>query len=114
MQVEIRIVTTDEEFGFHLLEGKRFPEYRPVIVPGEAVIAKQSMTAGDKSVGWADIIDLGVDIHENTSIEEFAVWLYEKLKNRKDKIQSLVIARAEAPIDESEILRAIKDGLGSL
>ncbi len=112
MQVEIRIVTTDDQFGFHLLESKRFPEYRPIIVPGEAIIVGQNMMAGDESVGWADIIDLGVDISENTSVEEFAAWLYEKLKSREEKIQLLVIAGAEIPIDEAEILRAIEDGLG--
>lgn len=111
MQVDIKIVTTDEQFGFHLFETSRFPERRPVIVLGEAIIARQSLIAGDESVGWADIIDLGVDIDENTSVEEFAAWLHEKLESREEKIRSLVIAGEQTPIDRAEILQAIEKEL---
>lgn len=107
MQIEIRIITQDIEFGLDLVESKRFPERRPIIVPGEAVISSQNMVAGDESVGFSDIIDLVIDINEDTSVEMFADWFHGKLKTRTQKIHSLIIAGTEIQIDEAEIKKAL-------
>ncbi|MBE0448757.1 MAG: hypothetical protein IBX64_11795 [Actinobacteria bacterium] len=111
MQIEIRIINCDYELGFDLVESCRFPERRPIIVPGEAIIASQMVTAGDESVEWNEIMDLVVDVNEDTSIVTFAGWLYEKLKAHEQKIHSLIVAGAEIQIDEAEIIRAIEEGI---
>ncbi|MCL6473117.1 MAG: hypothetical protein K6T91_09980 [Firmicutes bacterium] len=108
MQVEIKVVTSDYEFGLDLVESHRFPERRPVIVPGEAVISKQEVFAKDDSYWSSDVILLGVDINEDTSIEEFASWFYSKLSTRVPKIETLLIAGENVPIDEAEILSALE------
>lgn len=110
MQIEIRIINCDYELGFDLLETRRFPERRPVIVPGEAVIVSQTVTA-DELVESDEIIDLVVDVTEDTSITTFAGWLYTKLKPHEQEIHSLVVAGAEIQIDEAEIMRALEEGI---
>jgi len=111
MQVGIKIITTDYELGFDLVEGNRFPARRPIIVPGEATISRQELSSGDGPAEGADIIDLGIDINEDTSIEEFANWFNGKLQSHVQKIQSLIIAGVETQVDEAKILHAIEEGL---
>ncbi|HZD59984.1 MAG TPA: hypothetical protein VE439_05975 [Anaerolineae bacterium] len=111
MQTEIRIVNSDYELGFYLLETRRFPERHPVIVPGEAVISSQTVTADDGAVECYETIDLVVDINEDTSIATFANWLSEKLKAFEQKICSLMVAGVEIQIDEAEIMRALEEGI---
>lgn len=114
MQIEIKIVTSDRDLGLDLVESKRFPERRQIIVPGEAVIISQNLSANDVDANWADItdvIDLVIEINEGTSISSFANWLHGKLKDRTEKIQSFSIAGGETQIDEAEILSAIEAAL---
>lgn len=110
MQVEIKIVNSDYDLGLDLVESTKFPERRPIIVPGEAIFSSQSLVEGDESVDWCEIIGLTVDINEDTSIDTFASWLYGKLNSRASKIRSLIIAGIHTEIDEAKIAQAIKDG----
>lgn len=110
MQIDIRITSTDYELGMDLIKKRRFPGKRPVDTPGNAVIGPQSLLA-DESNPESEIIELGVEISEDTSVGEFASWLYGKLKEREEQISFLSIGGVEVSIDEAEILRAIEDAI---
>jgi len=108
MQVEVRIITDDLELGFNLVESHRFPERRPIIVPGEAIISSQCLTSCDESVDFCEVVDLVIDINEDTSVGSFASWLHGKLKVRAQNIHSLLIGGIETQIDEDDIIKAIE------
>jgi len=108
MQIEIKIVTSDYFLGLDLVGGRRFPRMGPVIFPGEAVVSSQNLMEGDDS---CEIIDLVVDINEDTSIDTFAGWLYGKLNSKATQIRALTIAGIDTGIDEAKIAQAIKDSI---
>ena len=91
MRIDVRIISGDCELGFDLVGGRSFPRMRPVMVPGEATISSQSLTAVDYTMGCDEIIDLGIDIDEKTEVATFANWLFEKLTTRASAIRSLVL-----------------------
>jgi hypothetical protein len=111
VRIEVKIITTDYEMGFHLTESPRFPGRRPLIVPGEATIVSQDLTCGEGLPDEPDIIELGIEVDEGTSIDEFAGWLYSKLKERAESIRFLSIAGKEIQVDEAQIKNAIESGV---
>lgn len=111
MQIQVKIVSTDYELGFDLIESPRFPGRRPIIVPGDATIISQGLMALEESPEEVEEVSLGIEIDESTSIDEFASWLYGKLKDRAQKIRLLSISGQEIKVDEAEIKSAIETGV---
>ncbi len=110
MRLDIRIISTDYELGMFITEKRRFPSRWGMLTPGAAVINSQGLTC-DEENEESEIIDLGVDIDEDTSLHEFASWLYGKLKARAEKISYVSIAGKEVKIDEAEILQAVEEAV---
>ncbi len=111
MRLDIRIISTDEELGMFIIDKHRFPSRWGVLTPGKALVSSESLMPEEGNEG-SEIIDLGIDFDEDSSVGEFADWLYGKLKARAEKISYVSIAGKEVPIDEAQILRAVEEAVG--
>ncbi|MHB8842962.1 MAG: hypothetical protein ACYC56_14445 [Candidatus Aquicultor sp.] len=111
MRIDIRIISTDEELGMFIIGKHRFPSRWGVLTPGKALVSSESLMPEEGNEG-SEIIDLGIDIDEDTSVGEFATWLYDKLEARAEKISFVSIAGKEVSIDKAEILRVIEEAVG--
>ena len=111
MQIDVRIITRDYELGLGLFDTRRFPSRYAKSVPGGAVCSSQSLIENEESTEWSEVIDLVVDFDENSSIEEFAGWLFSKLHAKSDDIYSLSIAGTTVEINEAAIARAVTAAL---
>ena len=114
MEIGIQIITSDHELGFDLVNSCRFPERRPVICPGEVMISSQNMRAASDDPYANDIIEFTITVNEDSSVAEFAGYLYSVLITRPEKISSLAISGAETQIDEVKIKQAIEAGMEKL